>query len=60
LADITPTILYLLGETVPAYMDGRVLTEAIAPSYLSRQPPPPAPKDHRRGVRTAGVGPDNS
>lgn len=29
LADLAPTMLHLLGEAVPAHMDGRVLSEAL-------------------------------
>ncbi len=29
LVDLAPTILHLMGEAVPAHMDGRVLTEAL-------------------------------
>lgn len=36
--DIAPTILYLMGESVPGNMDGRVLTEAIHPDALEQQP----------------------
>lgn len=36
--DIAPTILYLLGLPVAADMPGRLLTEAISPSYLSAHP----------------------
>lgn len=31
--DLAPTILHLLGESVPQDMDGRVLTEALDPEY---------------------------
>lgn len=37
--DIAPTILYLLGEPIPASLEGRVLFEAIAPSVLDARPP---------------------
>ena len=36
--DITPTILYLLGLPVAKDMDGKVLVQAIDPSYLQRSP----------------------
>lgn len=36
--DLAPTLLYLMGQSVPADMDGRVLTEAITPERLARQP----------------------
>lgn len=39
LQDITPTILYALGEPIPADMDGRVLTEAFRPEVISANPP---------------------
>jgi arylsulfatase A-like enzyme len=29
LVDLAPTILHLMGEEVPAHMDGRVLTEVL-------------------------------
>ena len=32
--DVAPTLLYLMGEAVPADMDGRVLTEIINEDYL--------------------------
>jgi predicted AlkP superfamily phosphohydrolase/phosphomutase len=31
--DIAPTVLALMGQTVPAYMDGRVLVEALASDF---------------------------
>jgi predicted AlkP superfamily phosphohydrolase/phosphomutase len=38
LLDITPTVLALLGMAVGRDMDGRVLTEAIAPGFLEKTP----------------------
>ncbi len=38
LLDVTPTILALLGRPVGQDMDGRVLTEAIDPEFLSLRP----------------------
>lgn len=38
LMDLAPTILYLLGSTVPEDMDGRVLTEAFKEDILQTQP----------------------
>lgn len=35
IADVAPTVLYALGEEIPADMDGRVLSEIFAPSFLS-------------------------
>jgi len=39
--DIAPTVLKLMGQTIPAYMDGRVLTETLTtdfPETVSAQP----------------------
>jgi predicted AlkP superfamily phosphohydrolase/phosphomutase len=36
--DIAPTLLYLLDETVPDDMDGRVLFEAISETYRAAHP----------------------
>jgi predicted AlkP superfamily phosphohydrolase/phosphomutase len=36
--DIAPTILYLMDQAVPGYMDGTVLNEAIDPAYLEKHP----------------------
>lgn len=36
--DITPTILYLMGLPIAKDMDGKVLTSAIAPCYLKKNP----------------------
>jgi predicted AlkP superfamily phosphohydrolase/phosphomutase len=33
LYDLAPTILHLMGEPIPADMDGRVLAEALQPEY---------------------------
>jgi len=38
IADIAPTVLYLMGFPVPTYMDGRVLVECIRPSALEQSP----------------------
>jgi predicted AlkP superfamily phosphohydrolase/phosphomutase len=38
IVDIAPTILHLLGIAVPKDMDGRVLTEALAPQWLADHP----------------------
>jgi predicted AlkP superfamily phosphohydrolase/phosphomutase len=37
--DITPTVLYLLGLPVGRDMEGRVLEEAIDPTFLAARPP---------------------
>ena len=36
--DIAPTILYLMNEAIPEYMDGKVLLEVIDEEYLSNNP----------------------
>lgn len=36
--DVAPTVLHLLGEPAPSWMDGRVLTEMLTPEALARQP----------------------
>ena len=38
IADVAPTILYLMGISVPADMDGRVLTEAFEGDYRDENP----------------------
>ncbi len=38
LLDVAPTILALLGRPIGKDMDGRVLTDAIDPAFLDRQP----------------------
>jgi predicted AlkP superfamily phosphohydrolase/phosphomutase len=35
ITDVAPTILHLLGEPVPEWMDGRVLTEMLQPELLA-------------------------
>jgi predicted AlkP superfamily phosphohydrolase/phosphomutase len=39
LADIYPTATYLMGEALPAGLDGRLLAEIIAPEALAETPP---------------------
>ncbi len=39
IADIAPTVLYLLGLPVPTEMDGCVLEELITPEWLAARPP---------------------
>ncbi len=36
--DIAPTVLYLLGEPIPADMDGMILSEPIDPGYVRQHP----------------------
>ena len=37
--DVAPTIMYLLGETIPTEFEGRLLAEAIKPQLLDERPP---------------------
>ena len=37
--DVAPTVLYLLGEKIPAELEGRLVAEAIDPDLLDRRPP---------------------
>jgi predicted AlkP superfamily phosphohydrolase/phosphomutase len=39
LVDVAPTILYLLGESIPADLEGRILVEALRPGLLDERPP---------------------
>lgn len=39
IADVAPTILYLLAQPLPTDLDGRLLTETLAPSLLETRPP---------------------
>ncbi len=36
--DVAPTVLHLMGLFVPTDLDGRVLTEVLAPDFLKTQP----------------------
>ena len=39
LVDVAPTIFYLLGEPIPADLEGRILLEALRPELLDERPP---------------------
>jgi predicted AlkP superfamily phosphohydrolase/phosphomutase len=43
--DITPTLLHLMGERVPSYMDGRVLSEMLQGADRVRREDMPLPDD---------------
>ncbi|MBI2302669.1 MAG: alkaline phosphatase family protein [Armatimonadetes bacterium] len=43
LADITPTLLYLLGQPLPEDLDGRVLEAILQDGYRDTHPPTPCP-----------------
>lgn len=36
--DIAPTVLYLMNEAIPEYMDGNVLDDAIEKEYITENP----------------------
>jgi predicted AlkP superfamily phosphohydrolase/phosphomutase len=36
--DVTPTLLYLMNEPIPEYMDGKVLNRAIEQEYILKNP----------------------
>ena len=38
IVDLAPTILYLLGETVPVDMDGRIIEEIVQETFLLENP----------------------
>ena len=38
IVDVSPTVLYLLGYPVPANLDGRVITQAFTPDFLTAFP----------------------
>jgi len=39
IADVTPTVLYLLGRPLPSDLDGRLITEALDTGLLERRQP---------------------
>jgi predicted AlkP superfamily phosphohydrolase/phosphomutase len=39
LCDVFPTALYLMGEEIPALLDGRVVEQAFGPGWLGQHPP---------------------
>jgi arylsulfatase A-like enzyme len=38
LLDVTPTLLYLLGQPVPDNVDGKVLKEILDPEFVRKHP----------------------
>jgi predicted AlkP superfamily phosphohydrolase/phosphomutase len=58
IADVAPTVLYLLDEPVPSSFEGRLLAEALEPSLLDERPlefsdddEPPATIEQRESPR---------
>ena len=49
ITDLAPTVLHLLGQEIPADMDGRVLTEVLSPEFVAAHP-------ERRAEAEAGDG----
>jgi predicted AlkP superfamily phosphohydrolase/phosphomutase len=39
MCDVLPTVLYLMDEPIPAYVEGRVIREAFRSEWFSRTPP---------------------
>jgi predicted AlkP superfamily phosphohydrolase/phosphomutase len=39
LLDVTPTVLYIMGQPVPSEMDGRILTAVFTPEWVKAHPP---------------------
>ena len=37
--DVAPTVLYLMGQSIPGDMDGKVLTAGIEPAFVAEHPP---------------------
>jgi predicted AlkP superfamily phosphohydrolase/phosphomutase len=56
ISDIAPTILYLLGESIPTDMDGEVLEAPIANSYLGEHPVEIRPRESQRPQYAKGEG----
>ena len=48
LYDITPTLLYLLGQPIPRGLDGGILTSALTEQWLQSHPPQPCHQDGDR------------
>lgn len=53
LRDLAPTMLYLLDQPIPPDMDGRLIQEAMAPSYFGAHPPRQSDKPAQHDTRRA-------
>jgi hypothetical protein len=51
LADVLPTALHLLGAPLPDDLDGRVLTDALAPEWCAAHPIQTASREGEAGER---------
>jgi len=58
LVDLAPTILYLMGEPIPAEMDGRVLTEPLRRDFVMARPLRAEVSDGKSGGEVGGSGYD--
>jgi predicted AlkP superfamily phosphohydrolase/phosphomutase len=52
IADITPTLLHLMGQPIPEDMDGRPRVELLAPAYRERAPELAPAQEAEPGTRT--------
>jgi predicted AlkP superfamily phosphohydrolase/phosphomutase len=59
LLDVTPTLIYLLGQAIPEGLDGRIMEGLFEPGYVSRHPPemrPPMEETFEEGpIDTTGL-----
>jgi predicted AlkP superfamily phosphohydrolase/phosphomutase len=59
IADVAPTMLYLLGQPVPGDLDGRLITEALDPALLDRRPPTYSDEETAPLPETEGYSPED-
>lgn len=59
IADVAPTMLYLLGQPVPGDLDGRLITEALDPALLDRRPPTYSDEETASLPETEGYSPED-
>jgi predicted AlkP superfamily phosphohydrolase/phosphomutase len=59
IADVAPTILYLLEQPLPTDLDGRLVTEALDPALLERRPPEYADVEGVTVAATEGYRPED-
>jgi predicted AlkP superfamily phosphohydrolase/phosphomutase len=51
IADLTPTLLHLMGQPIPDDMDGRALVELLDPAYRGRVPERVRAEESEQGTR---------